>query len=250
MTNLDNIVKNYLLKKGYPIHYYLQCLTYAANCLRTLAMDDLHIVNTCLLEVDELHTVDLPESYIDYCRVGIPMGQFIKPLVFNDSYNRLPNVDDTGNEVPYSNEQEQNGRVVLGANAPYWMTVNYNDYGENIGRMFGVPQTLTDTFKVIPERRKIQLNEKLNTKYVVLEYLSSCSYANAATCLTEYAWETIDAYINWQLKEYNRNYNMGERQIAEQQYYNQRKKLRSRLNPIGKAELLKIMNNAKIASIK
>ena len=65
-ASLDYIVKNYLLKKGYPLHWYMQFMVYAADCLRDITFDDLRVINTKILPVNQnINTAELPEDYQD-----------------------------------------------------------------------------------------------------------------------------------------------------------------------------------------
>ena len=58
--------------------------------------------------------------------------------------------------------------------------------------------------------------------------MSDGQEADAATQIDPYAIKTIQAYIGWQTRENNRNYNMGERQMAQNEYVRERKILRAR----------------------
>lgn len=236
-ASLDYIVKNYLLKKGYPLHWYMQFLVYAADCLRDLTFDDLRIINTKILPVDQtINAAGLPEDYQDYVTVGVMIGQRIKPLVPTTTLNPLTNLDvnqnyaeqewtDTPNP-PGSNENQ----LYYGA-LPYaqWFTVHYNDYGENIGRFFGLGAGYQeDTFQVFKERNQIQLDQKFSVENIVLQYVSDGQSADAASQIDPYAIKTIQAYIEYQMKAHNRTYGIGERQLAENNYIKERKILRAR----------------------
>ena len=66
-ASLDYIVKNFLLKKGYPLHWYMQFMVYASDCLRDITFDDLRVINTKILPVNQaINTAELPEDYQDY----------------------------------------------------------------------------------------------------------------------------------------------------------------------------------------
>ena len=85
-----------------------------------------------------------------------------------------------------------------------------------------------DTFQVFKERNQIQIDQKLYVENVVLQYISDGQSADAATLVDPYAIKTIQAYIDSQLKAHNRNYNMGEKQLAQNEYIRERKILRAR----------------------
>ena len=78
------------------------------------------------------------------------------------------------------------------------------------------------------ERNQIQIDQKLYVENVVLQYISDGQSADAATLVDPYAIKTIQAYIDSQLKAHNRNYNMGEKQLSQNEYIRERKILRAR----------------------
>ena len=238
-ASLDYIVKNFLLKKGYPLHWYMQFMVYASDCLRDITFDDLRVINTKILPVNQaINTAELPEDYQDYVNVSVMVGQRIRPLVPTLTLNPLTSLDTNSNFNPQdwtdnlTPPDSNNGQAQLYYGAlPYaqWFTVHYNDFGENIGRFFGLGAGYQeDTFQVFKERNQIQIDQKLYVENVVLQYISDGQSADAATLVDPYAIKTIQAYIDSQLKAHNRNYNMGEKQLAQNEYIRERMILRAR----------------------
>ena len=238
-ASLDYIVKNFILKKGYTLHWYMQFMVYASDCLRDITFDDLRVINTKILPVNQaINTAELPEDYQDYVNVSVMVGQRIRPLVPTLTLNPLTSLDTNSNFNPQdwtdnlTPPDSNNGQAQLYYGAlPYaqWFTVHYNDFGENIGRFFGLGAGYQeDTFQVFKERNQIQIDQKLYVENVVLQYISDGQSADAATLVDPYAIKTIQAYIDSQLKAHNRNYNMGEKQLAQNEYIRERKILRAR----------------------
>ena len=236
-ASLDYIVKNFLLKKGYPLHWYMQSLVYAADCLRDITFDDLRVINTKIIPVDQtINAAELPSDYQDYVTVGVMVGQRIRPLTPTSTLNALINLNENLNfaEQPWNenvtSSDSNSSQLYYGA-LPYaqWFTVRYNDYGENIGRSFGFGAGhQEDTFQIFKERNQIQLDQTFSVENIVLQYVSDGQEADSATQIDPYAIKTIQAYIGWQTRENNRNYNMGERQMAQNEYVRERKILRAR----------------------
>lgn len=258
-ASLDYIVKNYLLKKGYPLHWYMQFMVYAADCLRELTFDDLRVINTKILPVDQtINAAYLPDDFQDYVTVGVMVGQRIRPLTPTNTLNPLVNLDTNTN---YS-EQEWNDNVTppdstqtqlyYGA-LPYaqWFTVHYNDFGENIGRFFGLGAGYQeDTFQIFKERNQIQLDQHFYVENIILQYVSDGQSADAATQIDPYAIKTIQAFIEYQMKQHNRNYNMGERQLAQNDYVRERKILRARKADWSVERIKRIVQKNTMASPK
>lgn len=252
-STLDEIVRNWLMQRRYPLHYYIEALVYAKDCLRQLSMDDLHMVNTRLLPVNSYNAITLPEDYLDYTRVAIEAGQYMKPLVEDNTINPLYKYNSDFEVETYQSAGQANDseNVYYGSLFPmFWRTVTWNQWGESIGRMFGWRGNYTDTFKVVKTRGEIQLNESISADNILLEYISDGKSADAATRVDSYAYDTIDAYISWKFKENNRTYGIGERQLAEQEYIGQRRILRARLSNLTIEKMKRIVQGASYASPK
>jgi hypothetical protein len=108
-----------------------------------------------------------------------------------------------------------------------------------------------DVFSIFPERNQIQLTENLlGCTEVIMQYIGSGMNADAATQITPYAFETIDAYITWQMKENSRTYSDGESERARQLYINERLILRARMSDLTNERLKRAMQRATYASPK
>ena len=67
VISLDKIVKNILLKRRYPLAYYIQFLVYAKDGLRELAFD-LPILPArykCLVVDQDTYTAELPNDFVE-----------------------------------------------------------------------------------------------------------------------------------------------------------------------------------------
>jgi hypothetical protein len=223
MITLDRIVTSVLLQKEYPIHWYLQCLKFASDCLRELKFDVMGTVKSKILTVNDYGAVKLPCDYVDFIKVGIRNGQLVMPVVQRNGLTRLNNHDEHGNKIVH---EELEGYSWL-----WYDDVNTN--GENIGRLFGHNvANQTDTFKILKERNEIQFDERYQAESIVLEYISDGQEADSATKVEPYAQACIEAYIFWKLKETNRSYGAGETQDMERKYQNALRILRARMNSI------------------
>lgn len=236
-TTLYGIVNNMLLIRRYTIHYFLDFLLYGAKCIREISLDDIAIINAKILPINEYNAVDLPSDYQDYIKVGLQVGQNVIPLVETHSLNRIVNRDDNFVAKPYIDLDKPQIVVNNGYgyfNGMNWIGVTWNNYGEFVGRVYGMGAGLqTDVFMVVKERNQIQLTDYLHgTKNIVLEYMSDGTQIDAITKIDTYAAATIEAYIIWQMKANTRTYSMGEIQLAEEEYLKQRRILRARVSPL------------------
>ncbi len=250
---LDNIVRSALMQKSYPLHYYIQGLKSASDCLRELTFDYLRNVNTIQLPIDTTGVADLPCDYVDFVKIGVPVSQYIRPIVQKQSINRLQNLDNTGNPIVYGDAVLMDNSIFSPSiiNSLAWFNGTISDNGEPLGRMYGYNAgNIQDGFKIIRERGQIQLDQNIDANFVVLEYISDGQSSDNATQVHPYAQKTIEAYILWQFKEHNRSYSMGERQAAQMEFNAQRRILRARLNDLTKDDYQRIVRKSLTGTIK
>lgn len=231
--SLDSIVRNTLLQRGYPIHWYMEFLIHAVNCLRTLHFDDLRVINTVKLNVNDYSAIDIPADCVEVVGVGVQYGQKIRNLVPDGKINPLHNRDNDCKIIPYGNDDD--GKKLVYGLFPVWPS----------GSLW--QGAYIDGFKVLPERGQIQLDENIGYDSVILQYISDGTCIDSLTCVDPLAKDTIDAYIKWQQKENSRIYSEGEKQRAQNFYTNQRKILRARKNPLTTDLVRRIFNKSATA---
>jgi hypothetical protein len=109
-TSLDQVVKGYLLQRRYPFHFYIDFLIYAQRCFEEISFDSIGNVRTKKLTINSYNAVTLPDDYMDWIKVGVENGQFVKPLINRPGINRLNNFS-SGNVVEF-------GQITAGADYP------------------------------------------------------------------------------------------------------------------------------------
>lgn len=253
LFSLNSIVKDVLMQKGYSMHWYIQCLVYAKNCLLELSLDDLKVINTKKIPVNSYNAAELPNDYVDYVSVNLQVGQNLRKMVETDKINPLINRDENFNPIPYNQSSVNvNEQVYYGVMYPfYWNTTLWNEFGEPTGRLFGIGAGVQDdVFSVFKERNQIQLTENITCDNIILEYVSSGMDADSATRVDPYAKSTIEHFIKYQLKANNRTYSAGEVQMEEMKYISERTILRARISDLTIEKLKRIIQKASYASPK
>lgn len=244
---LDIIVRNVLLKDRRSIHWYLEYLAHAKDCLRELTFDILQITNTKKLALNSRKAVPFPCDYHDFVMVGTPVGQYVKPLLQYSKINDLINYDTNGQPALFPDPSQCN----IYSFGIDWSLSTINEHGENIGRLYGYGQGREiDTYKIVESRKEFQFNQHFKPAFIILEYLSDGTDCDAATSVNPYAQATIEAYIKWQYKECNRTYGLTERKVAEDQFLKQRTHLVSRMNPLTVEDVKRIARRSYHAAPK
>lgn len=254
---LDYIVRNYLLKQGYSLHWYLQGLLHAVDCLVDLHFDALRVVNTRILPVNSYNAADLPEGYTDCVGVFIKNGQKLQPLTENNSINPLNNYDSNLNiqrwDNPTTNSSNDQSVVQVNGllNTWYFGFAPYDSLGEPLGRFSGIGNPTTHSYTIVKERNQIQLDEGLSVTEIVLQWVGDGRNSDAVTSVESYAVPAIRQYIKYKLKDCNRSYSRNEVEYEYQKYITEMKKLRGRKSDLTITSLRQIIyRNTRLSASK
>lgn len=239
-NTLDQIVRNVLLSKRLSLHFYVEFLTHAANCLRELTIDTLQVINTIELIPNSYYAIDLPCDFVDDLSLGIPVGQYVKPIAKRDNINRLANTNTLGQKIPYGNPAITDGTTGFFGFWPGWTWYwNIDDFGESTGRLYGAGTISRNGYELIRERNQIQLTETFIGCKVVLQYISDGQCIDNATQITPMAFSCISAYINWK-RGPNADIDRSPEGIA---WVNARKVLRARMDDLDIPSLKQILHS-------
>lgn len=245
-TNLDIIVRRTLLDNSLPIHFYAEFLFHSSSCLRELTIDTLKIINTRNLPVGDYGEVDLPEDYLDDVMLSFDTGGTLRGFPHRDSLNPLRVHDSTtglfSSQSPSTNLNNADLYFPFVGYTWYW---NVSDYGEPTGRLFGVGGGNPYGYKVVKERRQIQVYGS-NQGNVILQYISDGQSIDNATMVDTQAFSTIQSFINWQRSPNKDN----EFSPEGRKYYNTKRKLRARLSGLSGTDIINIFRTNYMATIK
>lgn len=252
-STADQIVKSILMNKKYSIHWYVEVMKYLSDCLRELAMDDLKIVNSTWLTLTPYRAAAIPPDFLDFIRIGVPNGEFVRPMTQNEGYNRLLNYDPNGNPQPWP-QIPDGGQNLTVFGVPYlsYYVNMYNARGENVGGLYGYRTDGSPfTFEIVPERNEIQFDSQFSgCERIVMDYLSDGRTVSAASKVITYAEKTIEDYVDLQLDENNRSTPESVKMRKERKYVGSRTLLRGRLNDLTVDDYLSIYRNTYNAAPK
>lgn len=249
-TNLDILCRRWLLERGLPIHWYSEALFHASTAVRELSFDTLKIINVQALAVNDYGAIDLPDDFVDDISVCIPAGNQLVDIPKNDKLSPIRVHDATGAYVPYSTNQTQLSdsinNTIMGFPGSWGWYWNVNEYGEPTGRFWGSKGGTSQGYKLIKERRQIQLTDNFIGSSVVLLYISDGQSANNASQIDTMAISCIQSYIDWK-----RSPNAAIKNSQEAAtFYNEKRLLRARLSDVTMVEIKNIIHNAYSATIK
>jgi len=251
-TTLDQIVRRGLLEDGLPIHYYAELLFHGSTAIRELSYDTLKIINTANLPIDDYGAIDLPDDFVDDIGVGIGLGGSVSPIPKQDALSRIRiHSTTTGQFVPNTSnaqlvETETNDNNFFGFYGAFNWFWNVNDWGEPTGRFYGSQGGTQQGYKLVKERRQIQLTDNFIGGNVILSYISDGQSIDNATQVDTLAFQAIRSFQEWKRSKNANDENSPEGRA----WYNQRRLLRARLNDVTIVDILNTIRNSYFAAPK
>lgn len=120
-NKLSSIVDQVITDLGLTQHYYAKLLSWAIWGLRELKLDQANEVITIRKTLSDVRTVTMPGNYVDWVKIAIPVGQYLKTLSVN---------------AELSKEERTLGNPSLSENWPLDFLPNGINFGEYGGYIF------------------------------------------------------------------------------------------------------------------
>jgi hypothetical protein len=148
------------------------------------------------LPVSGMNTVDLPDDYVNYRKIGIDVGGQIWTLTVNEDMS-LPRGEKCGEDI----------RAVIDSNNPAMFGINYGYYfpdhyrnGRFVGGAYGIGGGFNRAYyRIDMERRQIVLMGSVPKGEIVLEYISTGVSVNRQTVIPRQYLEVLIAWCVWKL---------------------------------------------------
>lgn len=179
------------------------------------------------LDVTDLNTVNLPHDYINYIKVGVPIGGQLWTLTLNRS---VIGPTATTTDCDISIEQAASESVDTSNYDRWYYTGHYNQNGEYIGKMYsyGGGWNSEGYFKEDKANHRFIL-DSVTANQIVLEYNSS--ELGRDTIVPHYAVPAIKRYIDWQVGMADPEAIRGTISYLERLFYDQVMKMRNVQKP-------------------
>jgi hypothetical protein len=228
IVNLDYVVRLVLMDlDDYSMNNYKKFLQYAILGFTDLNLSTIQSLKVAYLTVNpNTKTVDLPDDYIDYSKIGYDGGGVIKTLSLNNDLMLVRETDDCGNGI---NQNGEDCAGDLGGIFPYsyYYAPHYRG-GQYVGELYGGNggHNSSGYYRIDEEKRQICLSSEVSTNTIILEYKSSGVSGNGSTMIPRECVEALRAYIHWQRKAYNDAVPQSDKERLRQSYYIEFEKLR------------------------
>lgn len=222
---------------------------YGIRCLEELNYDIPINVKITKLDVTSYQRAILPSDFVDVVDVSAKYGEHLLQLSLDPELNTSYNYEEgTTNKIKFPDPAP-----VSFDNELIYSTVNnfgqYNEVGENIGRHFGLAADQKQSYNIDKINGELVFDNALSVSEVTVTYVSDGITTSSANTVTPYAEDTINKYIKYQ-RSLNSNAAANKIGLLKQEFVLAKKKLKSRLNALSFADILRSIRRGIHGSIK
>jgi hypothetical protein len=248
---LDKVVREFLIESGRTEHRYGQALQFGISCLRELQFDVTGSPSIKILPVNDNDTVDLPEDYVNYVRIGYAdvYGRFKELGVNNDiALNR--NLTDCGSRGSRTPADPQDAGDFVSYPLEYYAEHYRN--GESMGRYYGAGggNNVRGGFRIDKNYSQIQLEGYKGGDTITLEYIADLNKSEGNFDVHPFAVETVKSWIDWKMNASNPNVPPSFTESKRFVYSRNKKLLFARMSSLSVQDLLQAFRKGNKASPK
>jgi len=227
-VNLDYVVKTVMTDLDeYSMHNYEKYIRLAARGFTDLNMFTLNNIKVAYLPINQDNfTVNLPNDFVDYTKIGININGNIWTLTLNERMVLPRKVDDCGKTISEaSNCTIDSNSYQYGSG--FYFADHYRN-GQYVGEMYGLGGGLNiGYYRLDLERRQIALSNAVGGyDEILLEYMSNGIAADGSTVVPRQAVQALVEYVHWKRVEYNERVNINTKRLRQDAYEREYEKLK------------------------
>jgi len=246
---------------------------FALRGIREFGFDVQPRIRSLRRDIQSNNTIEIPDDFVDLIKIGIvDENGMIRVFCENKNINMSQKY-----ETPLStNESDQEGmneirttgnRRSFKGNFIYdrvddatptttesnsedldWYVFENYLYQGGLGRMYGLGGgKLRGNYRINYDQNRIEIDTRAGITEVIMEYISDAARSTDPV-VHVYMEDALRSYIYYKVIERKSSVPAGEKQRARAEYYNERRKARSRFTNFTKAEALNLTRkNFKLA---
>lgn len=210
LVNLNYVVMSYLLRANdFTMRNYKKFLQLVIDGYRDMNLYSVTNIEVQYLLMDENKTVDVPDDFIDYTKIGIPKNGKLVVLT-RDKTILLPRSFEDGTEVGNVDAT----RVNLG----FYFADHFRN-GRYVGGLYGMTGGFNQAYyRYDKELRQIIFTGDIPQSQIVLEYVSSGIKLSGTTLIPVQYVAALRAYVAWQQVEFDMKVPLSIKERRERQY--------------------------------
>lgn len=214
---------------------------------RELGFDLMKRIKSVNLPVDAaLATVDLPDDFVDFLRIGYGGADglfytFKENKNLNMSMTYVTDINgnyiDSDNDGVYDREDDKAGVQSTGVNLETFPYRQYI-YDTSEGGKYGYGGARSEaTFRINYDQNRIEISTEYQLDEVTIEYIAD-EARSENPCIHVYCEEALRSYMYYRIIERKSDVPYNEKARARQEYFNETRRAKSRLNSFSKEEAL------------
>lgn len=200
---LDECCRELFLEHGLATEHKLyRAIQLGISCIRGLNMDVSGIPKVLILTPNKNQTVDLPDDYIDYVRIGLVDEKgIVRDLGLNENLALPRQTNDCGQLINTIGAPSQN--TIDGGFGNISPNTYYADHfrnGEPTGRFFGLGGgNNSNGYYKIDVQNNFILLERFVGNNLYLEYLAEPSIKDGSYQIHPFIVETVKLFIGYRM---------------------------------------------------
>jgi hypothetical protein len=229
---LDSVINDYIDESEQSIGKYAKLYNIAYRGMERLGLDFFYKIRSVKLPVDTTnYTVQLPNDYISYTKIGVlnAVGGII-PLQFDRKLTFF------GDQLP-NRQALTNDSTLVNWNQIYNAPIFYNYWdGYGFTNIYGYPSgsPFVGSFNIDDSNGVILLNQQFYYDYLMIEYLASPNPEEKYMIPLHFR-EALLAWIAWRdiaTLPSTRKGNLGDKRDRKQEFFNQRRLANAQFKPM------------------
>lgn len=232
-VNLNYVVNLVLMDmEEYTTAQKKKVLQYAILGFTELNLYVLPSIRVEYLKQNDDFSVDLPDDYIDYTKIGILVdgaekGSSVVTLTLNENlpYPNTSKLKVCPNSCVDEPTISLNSTDYFIPGFGYYFAEHYRN-GQYVGEMYGLGGGLgLMTYRVDEQNRQIIFSDFYPEGDIVLEYKSTGIKTDGSSVVPRQAVQALRYYIHWQMIEFNDRVPANQKEQRKRQYYTEYNKL-------------------------
>ncbi len=229
--------------------------SFALRGIREMGFDLLKVVRSLKMPVSSNNTIDLPDDYVDWSKVGVVGNDgLVYVLGENKNLNVSQTYDLDSNGDPQDADSDGffdrvDSKSATSSGSPAsdagiadgmesYIFRNFV-HENNQGRLYGIGGgNYYGEFRVNLDQNRLELKSNSSISEVVIEYIAD-EARSVNPRVHIYAEEALRSFIYYKMIERKSSVPANEKARARQEYYNERRKANARMKSFTKEELLK-----------